>query len=87
MKYVVFYATGDYAKAPIHFEEHKAHWKTFLDDGTLLLIGPFGDPEKEGSMAVFATREAAQRFVDGDPFVTNGVVGEWTIREWNEVLA
>jgi hypothetical protein len=37
-------------------------------------------------MAVFASREAAQEFVSDDPFVVNGVVGNWTLRDWNEVL-
>jgi uncharacterized protein YciI len=35
---------------------------------------------------VFTTREAAEEFVAGDPFVGNGVVAEWSIRSWNEVL-
>jgi uncharacterized protein YciI len=38
-------------------------------------------------MAIFTTRAAAQEFVDGDPFVLNGVVQAWDIREWNEILA
>jgi uncharacterized protein YciI len=38
-------------------------------------------------MGVFTTREAAEAFVRDDPFVQNGVVGSWEIREWNEVLA
>ncbi len=43
---------------------------------------------KEGSMAIFTTRAAAaEEFVAGDPFVVNGVVISWTLREWNEVLA
>jgi uncharacterized protein YciI len=37
-------------------------------------------------MAVFTTREAAEEFVKGDPFVLNGLVRRWTIREWNEPL-
>ncbi len=37
-------------------------------------------------MAVFTTREAAEEFVKEDPFVLNGVVSHWTIREWNEPL-
>jgi hypothetical protein len=36
---------------------------------------------------VFTTRQAAEEFVGADPFVLNGVVRDWTIREWNEVLA
>jgi uncharacterized protein YciI len=38
-------------------------------------------------MAIFATREAAEDFVRGDPFVLNGVVRNWQLREWDEVLA
>jgi len=38
-------------------------------------------------MAIFTTREAAEEFVAGDPFVINGVVRSWEVREWNEVLA
>jgi uncharacterized protein len=37
-------------------------------------------------MAIFATREAAREFADGDPFVPNGVVRNWDVREWLEVL-
>jgi uncharacterized protein YciI len=37
-------------------------------------------------MSIFTTREAAEEFVRGDPFVLHGVVGSWTIREWNEAL-
>ncbi len=28
----------------------------------------------------------AEEFAAGDPFVLNGVVTGWSIREWNEVL-
>ena len=37
-------------------------------------------------MAIFTTREAAEEFVRGDPFVLHGVIRNWTIREWNEAL-
>jgi uncharacterized protein len=37
-------------------------------------------------MAIFSTREAAEEFVEGDPFVLNGVVSNWHIREWDEML-
>lgn len=37
-------------------------------------------------MGIFTTREAAEEFVRGDPFVVNGVVRKWHIREWNEAL-
>jgi uncharacterized protein len=50
------------------------------------MIGTFADPQQEGSMAVFTSRASAEEFVRGDPFVVNGVVRSWQIREWNEVL-
>ena len=87
-KYVVFYETADdgLAKVPIHFPAHRARWERFRDDGTLLMIGPFADP-KEGAMAIFTTREAAEEFARGDPFVLNGVVRSWHIREWEEAIS
>lgn len=73
------------AKAPLHFAAHRARWAEFQDRGTLLLIGPFSD--QSGAMAVFTTREAAEEFAQSDPFVVNGVVSSWQIREWNEALS
>jgi uncharacterized protein YciI len=37
-------------------------------------------------MAIFSTREGAEEFAEGNPFVLNGVVRSWTLREWNEIL-
>jgi uncharacterized protein YciI len=42
--------------------------------------------QEEGSMAIFTTREAAEEFVRGDPFVLHGVVRDWYIRDWIEAL-
>jgi uncharacterized protein YciI len=87
MKYVLFYESGDDVaeKAPLNFPAHRARWKAFQDRGTLLLIGPFTD--QSGALAIFTTREAAEEFAAGDPFVLNGVVKGWQIREWREALA
>jgi uncharacterized protein YciI len=41
---------------------------------------------EDGAMSIFTTRDAAEEFVRGDPFVLHGVVRNWTIREWNEAL-
>ena len=50
------------------------------------MIGPFMDPGRDSAMAVFTTREAAEEFVKGDPFVLDRPVRHWTIRESNEPL-
>lgn len=88
MKYVLTYeGTADYReKALANFAAHRALWHTYHGDGRLLLIGPFTDEPLGGAMAVFSTRAAAEQFVRDDPFVANGVVARWTVREWNEVL-
>lgn len=88
MKYVLLYESADdvLEKAPAHFEAHTVRGMEFHERGSLLMYGPFGDPQREGSMAVFTTREAAEEFAQGDPFVLNGVVRGWEIREWDEAF-
>ena len=86
MKYVISYGPAtDMNKARALFAEHAAKWAKHRADGTLLMIGPFANPD-EGAMGIFTTREAAQAFVDDDPFVTQGVVSSWKISEWNEAI-
>ena len=87
MRYVLLYESGDDVaeKAPLHFPAHRARWQEFRDKGTLLLIGPFTD--QSGAMGVFTTREAAEEFAANDPFVLQGVIKAWQIREWREALA
>lgn len=89
MKWVLFYESAEdvAAKAPLYVGAHRAHWASFREAGTLLLIGPFRDAHPQhGAMSVFTTREAAEAFAHGDPFVVNGVVRHWYIRAWDEAL-
>ena len=87
MKYVMFYETAEagLANVPANAAAHRERWRTFGERGTLLMIGPFADP-REGALGIFTTREAAEEFATGDPFVVNGVVARWYVREWNEAL-
>ncbi len=87
MKYVLFYVSAPdvLEKAPIHVPAHKARLDEFHARGTLLMVGTLGGPT-EGAMAAFTTREAAEEFVKDDPFVLNGVVSSWQIKEWAESL-
>jgi len=79
-------AEGFMSKVPEHYPAHSALAKTAHDRGDLLLIGLLDDPPSGESMAVFATREAAERFVAEDPSVRHGVVGSWRLRPWAETL-
>jgi uncharacterized protein len=88
MKYVLLYESADNVmeKAPLHFGAHSARGQAFHERGSLIAYGPFGDPQAQGSMAVFTSREAAEEFVREDPFVLNGVIRDWQIREWDEAF-
>ncbi|GAC1316568.1 MAG: hypothetical protein NVSMB25_02520 [Thermoleophilaceae bacterium] len=88
MKYVLLYDSADdvTTKASRHLAAHEARYRKFHSDGSLLMIGTFGDPQREGAMAVFTSRAAAEEFAVEDPFVLEGVVRSWQIRTWNEVL-
>jgi uncharacterized protein YciI len=85
--HVLFYTSAPdvAAKAPAHFPAHVERLNAFHDRGELLLVGTFGDPQSQGSMAVFRSREAAETFAADDPFILNGVVAAWEVREWNEM--
>ena len=48
------------------------------------MVGTFADPQADGSMAIFNTRDGAEAFATGDPFVLQGVVRSWTVKEWLE---
>jgi uncharacterized protein YciI len=88
MKAVVFYeSAADLAVlAPVHGPAHRTRWQEFVRRGELLLIGPFANAQEDGAMAIFTSREAAEEFVRGDPFVLGGVVRKWTILDWHEAV-
>ena len=87
MKYVLLYATEDLSKAPLHQAAHSARGQDFHERGLLVAYGPFTNAQEEGAMAVFTTREAAEEFAHGDPFVLGGVVrSSWQVREWLEAF-
>lgn len=88
MKYVVSYhaAEGTADKLREHFPAHQAWFTGFAERGLLLMIGPFTGEPSGDAMGVFTTRAAAEEFVQGDPFMRNGLIGSVSIREWNEAL-
>ena len=87
MKAVLLYRSAPdvMAKAPVYFAAPKERLDAFQRRGELLAVGTWADP-REGSMAVFRTRAAAEEFVRDDPFVKNGVVASYEIKDWNEAL-
>ena len=84
MKIVMFYemAPGALSQLKSHFPAHRARLEEFHARGVLISAGPLGNPP-ESAMGIFTTREAAEEFIKGDPFVTNGLVSSWRLVEWN----
>jgi len=65
------------------YPRHKAVVDEFIAAGHVIGIGPFAD---RGNMAIFRTRDAAEQFAARDPFVLEGLVKSYTIRDWNDSL-
>lgn len=63
------------------YPRHKAVVEKFIEMGEVIGIGPFSD---RGNMAIFRTRAAAEQFVLEDPFVLEGLVKSYVIRDWND---
>ncbi len=77
------------SKAPDLIATHKARSVELHNQGAILMAGAFLDNRGEplSTMAICPTREAAEEFVRGDPFVLNGMVKKWHIREWANLFA
>ena len=65
------------------YPRHKAIVEKYIAMGEVIGIGPFTD---RGNMAIFRTRAAAEQFVKEDPFILEGLVKSFTLRDWNDDL-
>jgi len=83
MKYVVIgVGTGASMETLMKvYPRHKVLVDEFKTRGVVIGIGPFSD---RGNMGIFRTREAAEEFIRRDPFNLEGLVKEYSIREWND---
>jgi uncharacterized protein len=83
--YVVVYAVADGGADQIMevYPRHLAYLTAFAEDGQVVAIGPMLPAPASGSMAVFRSREAAEAFPAGDPFVLEGLAVPSEVREWD----
>ena len=65
------------------YPRHKAVVDEFKARGDVIGIGPFAD---RGNMGIFRTREAAEEFSRKDPFILEGLVKSFVIRDWNDTM-
>ncbi|MFN8505977.1 MAG: YciI family protein [Dehalococcoidia bacterium] len=85
MKYLLFYEGNPAAagRIPEAYPRHAARIPEFQARG-LIMIGPYAD--RSGALAIFTGAESARAFAEGDPFVTEGIVASWSIKEWAEAI-
>ncbi|MGN3965824.1 YciI-like protein [Burkholderia gladioli] len=65
-------------------DEHLALAQAATERGELLLAGALADPA-DCAVLVFtgASPAAAEAFAGADPYVKNGLVRDWQVRQWN----
>src|SRR5262245_58746100 len=85
MLYLAFYEVTDDMRsaASACLAERRARLDDFHAQGLLLISGSLGGPLDGTIAGLFTSRQAAQEFIAGDPFIVNGVVRVWRIRKWN----
>lgn len=67
------------------YPRHKAFLDQFVGRGEVVGVGPFTDAEG-GNMALFRSRAAAEAFAESDPFLLEGVVREYQIKDWGDTM-
>jgi uncharacterized protein YciI len=89
MHYLMFYdVADDYAERRAPYRAaHIAYARAAVSRGELVLGGALAAPV-DGAIFVFkgSSPEVAAAFAAADPYVVNGVVRRWRIREWTTVV-
>lgn len=67
---------------PAHFKEVRdAHGR-----GEIVMAGALADPSEALIIFRGADRSTAERFAKNDPYVKQGLVKRWTVRQWTVVV-
>jgi hypothetical protein len=87
--FLLFYEAGpDYLERRPEFRAmHLQRAWEAAKRGDLVVAGAFADPV-DGAALLFAgdDKSVAEEFARTDPYVTNGLVARWHVREWNTVV-
>lgn len=90
MHYLLFYE-----KAPDHAARqgpwqapHLAYVQAAARRGELILAGSLLDPHDGAAVLLFQADSAAtaEAFAKGDPYVLEGIVNKWRVRQWDTVV-
>ena len=87
--FLLFYDAGpDYLeRRPLFRADHLAHAWAAFERGEIVIAGALADPV-DGAVLMFAGEDklVAERFAETDPYVINGLVANWRVREWTTVV-
>ncbi len=87
--YLLFYEAGsDYEERRKPFRAaHLAHARAAAARGEVVLGGALASPV-DGAVILFRgdSPAPAEEFARTDPYVTNGIVKSWRVREWTTVV-
>lgn len=87
--YLLFYdVVDDYLERRAALRDaHLSHAWASSGRGELVLAGALADPV-DGAVLLFraASPEVAADFARADPYVRNGLVTHWRVREWTTVV-
>ncbi|HEY8550880.1 MAG TPA: YciI-like protein [Vicinamibacterales bacterium] len=86
--YLLFYDVADdylTRRAAFRAEHLRLAWESHAR-GELILAGALNDPV-DGAVILFAGESpaVAENFAKADPYVQNGLVKAWRVREWTTV--
>lgn len=89
MHYLLFYdIVDDYVERRAAFrDEHLALAWEARERGELVLAGALANPV-DGTLLLFegSSPAVAESFAERDPYVRNGLVTSWRVREWTTVV-
>ena len=89
MHYLLLYdVVEDYVNRRASYRAaHIALAREALARGELVLAGALANPA-DGAVLVFrgSSPEVAESFARNDPYVKNGLVTKWRVREWTTVI-
>jgi uncharacterized protein YciI len=87
--WILFYdLVEDYLERRPQFrEEHLALANAAVERGEMVMAGALANPP-DGAVIVFKADDASvvEEFARNDPYVNNGLVTDWKVREWTVVI-
>lgn len=89
MHYLLFYDVVEgYAEQRIPFRtDHLEYAQQFVERGELVLGGALANPVDIAVLLFRGSSPAvAENFAKDDPYVKNGLVKKWRVREWTTVV-